>query len=269
MPSWTHDALNYSVVYPTLQLQHPGIFNVNTDVPQAASTMFILLISALLTFTISSLYIIHRTLGSKLHASHHSTIPPTIAARIHSIPEDVLASKDTFSVFYDRASRPVARRLLPDIPVPFLLTCLLRRNLATFAHFPQAWILRLSTPSRDRCTFSSNYVQSLDFKENELVCGVYRVAARRENQVELAMSRGAVTGRLVIGYESDEDKGMVVFSTETIMWIPKDKGGSIPLENPVLRFFHEMTAWWLIDSGVRFLLDLEGTDSDERTDFED
>lgn len=236
---------------------------------KTSSTMIILLTSALLTFTVASLYIIHRTLGSKLHASHHSTIPPAAAARIHSIPKEVLESKNKYTIFYDRASRPVPRRLLPDVPVPGLLTCLLRRNLATFAHFPQAWILLASTPSRDRHTFSSKYVQSLNFKENDLVCGVYRVVVRRENQVELATSRGAVTGRLVIGYGLDEDKGLAVFSTETMMWLPKGKGGNIPLENPLLRFFHEMTAWWLIDSGVRFLLDLEGTDSDERTDFED
>ena len=229
--------------------------------------MVILLVSALLTFTVSSLYILHRTLNSKLHASHQSTIPTAISARIRSIPEDVLTSQDKYTKFYDRSLRSVPRRLLPDAPLPGLLTCLLRRNFTAFAHFPQAWILRLSTPSHDRHTFSSDYLHSSDFKEGDRICGVYRAVVRTDNQVELAMARGAVTGRLVIGYEYDEDKEMVHFSNETVMWLPKDKGGNIPLENPFLRFLHEMAAWWLMASGVRFLMDLEGADPDENVAF--
>lgn len=231
--------------------------------------MVILLVSALLSFTVVSLYIIHRTLNSKLHASHQFSIPTAITARIRSIPEDVLTSQDRYAKFYDRSLRSVPRRLLPDVALPDLLTCLLRHNLATFAHFPQAWILRLNTPSRDRHTFSAEYVQSSNFKEGDRICGVYRVIVRTENQVELSMVRGPVTGRLVIGYAFDKDKEMVIFSNETVMWIPKDKegGGKIPLENPLLRFFHEMAAWWLMDSGVRFLMDLEGADPDERVAF--
>lgn len=77
-------------------------------------------------------------------------------------------------------------------------------------------------------------------------------------------------GRLVIGYEADEKKGMLVFSSETVMWRRKSEGGGkIPLENPVVRFFHEMTAWWLMDSGVRFLMDLDGVESEERIAVED
>ena len=86
----------------------------------------------------------------------------------------------------------------------------------------------------------------------------------------MGMTRGPVVGRLVVGNEVDQNKEMVVFSTETIMWKRKDEGGgSIPLENPVVRFFHDMTAWWLIASGVRFLMDLDGGECDEKVAFED
>ena len=86
----------------------------------------------------------------------------------------------------------------------------------------------------------------------------------------MGMTRGPVVGRLVVGYEVDEKKEMVVFSTETIMWKRKDEGGGgIPLENTMVRFFHDMTAWWLIASGVRFLMDLDGGDGDEKVAFED
>jgi len=104
------------------------------------------------------------------------------------------------------------------------------------------------------------------------VCGVYRVAARKEDSVELEMSRGDVVGRLVIGYVVDKEQDTVTFSNETVMWSRKDEdgggGGKIPLENRVVRFFHEMTAWWLMDSGVCYLMDMDGSEVDERVAFE-
>lgn len=143
--------------------------------------------------------------------------------------------------------------------------------MAAFAHFPQAWLLWFScrSGSTERGSFRKGYIQKLEFGEGECVCGVYRVAARKENQVELEMSRGAVGGRLVVGYDVDKIKETVSFSNETIMWCQKDEGrGKIPLENRMLRFFHEMTAWWLMDSGVCFLMDMDGSEIDERIAFE-
>lgn len=230
----------------------------------------LIIITTVIAISTVSLFLIHRSLNSNLHASHHTSLPLSIDNRITSIPKEILVSSNAYSVFYDRASRPVPRRLLPNLPLGDLLKCLLRRNMATFSHFPQAWLLRLSISAADRQSFSPSYVRSLEFKEGDLVCGVYRVVARRENQVELGMTKGPVMGRLVVGYEVDQKKEMVVFSTETIMWKRKDEGGaSIPLENPVIRFFHDMTAWWLIASGVRFLMDLDASECDEKVAFED
>lgn len=100
------------------------------------------------------------------------------------------------------------------------------------------------------------------------MCGIYRVAVRKDDRVELEMSRGNAVGRLVIGYVVDKDRETVTFSNETVMWCRRDEGGGkLPLENRVVRFFHEMTAWWLMDSGVCYLMDMDGSEGDERVAF--
>ncbi|ODM17800.1 hypothetical protein SI65_06588 [Aspergillus cristatus] len=231
----------------------------------------IVILTSLLTFVLATLYFTHRSLRSTLHAHHERTLPPKITTRITSLPADLTAHPDKYTIFYDQASRPVSRRLLPALPLPELLTALLRRNMAAFSHFPQAWLLRLNCPT-ERLSFCSSYIHKLEFGQGECVCGVYRVAARKEDSVELEMSWGDVVGRLVVGYVVDKERETVTFSNETVMWCRKDEGGGgggkIPLENRVVRFFHEMTAWWLMDSGVCYLMDMDGSEVDERVAFE-
>ncbi|OJJ81695.1 uncharacterized protein ASPGLDRAFT_50244 [Aspergillus glaucus CBS 516.65] len=227
----------------------------------------IVLLTSLLTFVLATLYFTHRSLRSTLHAHHERLLPPSTPTRITSLPADLTAHPENYSIFYDQASRPVPRRLLPDIPLPELLTALLRRNMAAFSHFPQAWLLRLNCPT-ERGSFCSSYLQKLEFAQGECVCGIYRVAARKEDRVELEMSRGNAVGRLVIGYVVDKRRETVTFLNETVMWCSKDEGtGKLPLENRVVRFFHEMTAWWLMDSGVCYLMDMDGSEGDERVAF--
>lgn len=84
--------------------------------------------------------------------------------------------------------------------------------------------------------------------------------------MELEMSRGNVAGRLVIGYVVGKDRETVTFSNETVMWCRRDEG-KLPLENRVVRFFHEMTAWWLMDSGVCYLMDMDGSEGEEKLAF--
>ncbi|GMF81252.1 unnamed protein product [Aspergillus oryzae] len=134
--------------------------------------------------------------------------------------------------------------------------------MTAFSRFPQAWILRLTVPPADRITFHASHIQSLQFKEGDLVCGLYRVQERTPSKAVLELLfKGEVSGRMVIRFWEDGED--VVFCTETIMWTRKVNAGQgkrviVPLENPMLKFLHEMAAWWLIDSGVTYLLDLKG-----------
>ncbi|GKZ52770.1 hypothetical protein AnigIFM49718_003422 [Aspergillus niger] len=118
-------------------------------------------------------------------------------------------------------------------------------------------------PASKRPTFHTSYIDSLDFNKGDVVCGVYRVLDRTANKVEFGMTYKGVDGRLVIRFW-DEDKD-VVFASETAMWTKVDETerATMPLENPVLRFFHELAAWWLLDSGVKYLTDLDAELEDD------
>ncbi|KAE8423933.1 hypothetical protein BDV36DRAFT_290029 [Aspergillus pseudocaelatus] len=210
--------------------------------------------------TVTYLYFLHRSLGHRIHHEfHHSELPKSVSTVV-SLPVEV--SRGECRAFYDHASRRVERKLLPTQQLEDLFILLLRRNMTAFSRFPQAWILRLNVTPADRITFRASHIQSLQFKKGDLVCGLYRVQERAPNKAVLELLfKGDVHGRLIIRFwEEGED---VVFCTETIMWTSKLQPGQskkaiVPLENPVLRFLHEMAAWWSIDSGVTYLLDLKG-----------
>ncbi|KNG83563.1 hypothetical protein ANOM_009540 [Aspergillus nomiae NRRL 13137] len=213
--------------------------------------------------TVTYLYIFHRSLGHRIHHEfHHSKLPESVSTVV-SLPPEV--SHGECRAFYDHASRRIARKLLPAQKLEDLFTLLLRRNMTAFSRFPQAWILRLNVAPADRITFHASHIRSLQFKEGDLVCGFYRVQERTPNKAVLELLfEGEVSGRLVIRFWEESDD--VVFCTETIMWTRKVNPGQIkrvivPLENPVLRFLHEIAAWWLIDSGVTYLQDLKETTS--------
>ncbi|KAF7595699.1 hypothetical protein BBP40_005143 [Aspergillus hancockii] len=212
--------------------------------------------------TIIGCYFFHRSLAQRIrHEFHAGTLPDSLSALV-SLPPQVLNRE--CHTLYDHASRRVARKLLPAQDPERLFTQLLRRNMTAFSRFPQAWILRSKVPTVERRTFNSSYIQSLQFKEGDLVCGVYRVQERTDNKAVLEiLLEGEVNGRLVIRFW--EEGAELVFCTETIMWTKTMRSGQrravMPLEIPILRFLHEMAAWWLIDSGVTYLMDLNGKES--------
>lgn len=118
---------------------------------------------------------------------------------------------------------------------------------------------------RMRCTtaeeiqsFKASHISSLDFNKGDLVCGVYRVIARSKNKVEFEMKMNHmefVNGRLAVSFK--EKDGDVTFSSETIMWRLADDLRALPLEKRIVRFMHETAVWWLVDSGTKYLMDLE------------
>ena len=120
-----------------------------------------------------------------------------------------------------------------------------------------------NTPEEKR-SFNAGYLAALDFEVGDLVCGVYRVVVRRKDRVEFEIKMETmdfVQGRLAISYEESsslEEEGKVVFCSETVMWKRADEDRRMPLERTVLKFMHETASWWLMDSGVRYLVDLEG-----------
>ncbi|KAJ5152134.1 hypothetical protein N7492_010429 [Penicillium capsulatum] len=204
-------------------------------------------------------YVFHRRLSSRIrHQSHSGKLSSHKPVDITSIPDSVFSEE--YFALHDRSCKSVPRASLPDgVPAELLLTKLVRRNMIAFTHFPQALVLRfLSRTTEERQSFQAARIGSLDFDVGDLVCGVYRVGARRPNQIEFEMQMKNMeyaSGRLAISYHDKGDE--VLFCTETLMWRRSDETRKMPLETPFLRWLHETVAWWLIDSGVKYLIDLD------------
>ncbi|KAJ5218603.1 uncharacterized protein N7498_000702 [Penicillium cinerascens] len=226
--------------------------------------MFRFIFTATAVITGSSaiyLYIFHQKLSARVqHRSHCGKLAESPKpCEIESIPDTVYT--DQYHALYDRSSKPVPRYLLPAcIPTDVLFTKLVRRNMTVFSHFPQALMMRMvCKTAEERRSFKASQISTLDFNKGDLVCGMYRVVARSKNKVEFEMTMKNmefVNGRLAISFQ--ERDGDLVFSSETIMWRRADEMRTMPLEKRVVRWMHETAAWWLIDSGTKYLMDLEG-----------
>ncbi|OQD60752.1 hypothetical protein PENPOL_c021G03326 [Penicillium polonicum] len=211
-------------------------------------------------------YIFHERLSKRIaHKSHLGTLSTaTKPPSIDSIPETVFGNE--YFTLYDYASKSVPRACLPgNETTDVLFKRLVRRNMTAFSRFPQALVLAMASKTPDqKQSFKAGYLATLDFEVGDLVCGVYRVVVRKRDRVEFEITMEAmdfVEGRLAISYEesrSQEGEGEVVFCSETVMWKRADEVRDMPLERPVLKWMHETAAWWLLDSGVRCLMDLEG-----------
>lgn len=206
------------------------------------------------------LYGCHQRLSARIqhhcHLGKMTTSPKPL--EIESIPES--AFTDESWALYDRSTRSVPGSELPSsIPMEELFTKLVRRNMIAFSHFPQALMIRMMCKSvEEKQSFKASQLSSMDFQPGDLVCGAYRVVGRSRNKVEFEIqmkNMDFMSGRLALGFE--EEKGQVVFSSETMMWRSVHEARMMPLEKPVIRWIHETAAWWLLDSGVKYLMDLE------------
>ncbi|KAF7717531.1 Uncharacterized protein PECH_005459 [Penicillium ucsense] len=207
------------------------------------------------------LYMLHRKLASRIeHRSHRGKLSsksmrPTV---IDSVAEDIFTDQNV--ALHDHSSKQVSRVALPKgISPGQLLTKLARRNMIAFSHLPQTWVMRLlSMAPEEQQSFKSAHIDSLNFDKGDLVCGMYRVIECSGNKVEFDIQMrniDYVHGRLALGYK--ETTSGIVFSSETFMWRRSDEIRLMPLEKPLLHWMHETAAWWLLDSGTRYLMELD------------
>jgi hypothetical protein len=193
---------------------------------------------------------IHARLSQRInHTTKKGTLTTTEISNIDSISPAVTEEK--CFIIHDIASKSVRKELLPALDTNTLLTTYIRNTMTRFSSFPQAWVLRLIS---DRATFKKTYIENLEFKDGDVVCGVYRVVLRTEEKVELLMKQGNVEGRLVVGLESKGED--MVFYSETVMWKGKDDKTVMPLERAAPKWLHELASWWLLDLGTNYLVGL-------------
>ncbi|KAK5168266.1 uncharacterized protein LTR77_006835 [Saxophila tyrrhenica] len=137
-----------------------------------------------------------------------------------------------------------------------LFTQLLRRNMSLFARFPQSWTLWLIAKSPEqRESFSQAHIKALNFREDDVFCGFYRVVKRTSGRVEIGMAIPAqqppIEGRLIISLR--EQEGGTAMRTETLQWTEARSGAVLPLDRRPIRFMHEVASWWLLVTGVEYL----------------
>jgi hypothetical protein len=211
--------------------------------------------SAVLGTTAVGVYLFRQNLKSRVTTkAQHGHLPRSISPNITTAPDEVF-TEQTVAV-YDSTSISVPRGKLPALPTEELLTRMLRRNMSSFARLPQAYILRTMSTEDEKPSFKAANLERLDFKEGDLVCGAYRAILRTPGKVEFEFKPlGPVRGRLVVTITEKDDQ--IVFMNETLMWKPKVEKGVMPLETAVGKWMHELTAWWMVDSGVKYLMDLK------------
>lgn len=120
----------------------------------------------------------------------------------------------------------------------------------------------VSKTPEQKASFTRAHIAALDFEVGDLVCGVYRVKLRRRDRVEFEIKMQGVDyveGRLVLSFAErvEGDLEQIVFCSETCMWKRADETRKMPLERWAVRWMHETAAWWLVESGVKYLVDLE------------
>jgi hypothetical protein len=193
---------------------------------------------------------VHARLSQRIHhTTKKGTLTATEISNVDSISPTVTEEK--CFMIHDIASKAVRKELLPALDANTLLTTYISNTMTRFSSFPQAWVLRLIS---DRATFKKTYIEKLEFKDGDVVCGVYRVVLRTEEKVELLMKQGSVEGRLVVGIEPEGED--LVFYSETVMWKGKGDKTVMPLERAVPKWLHELASWWLLDLGTNYLIGL-------------
>jgi len=178
-----------------------------------------------------------------------------------SLPEGILSNKSQYVISHEEASKAVATNTLPtELDTNDLLTRYMRYNMSSFARSPQSYVMWYLTKSPEaRRTFQQSYIQSLDFKEGDLVCSTFKVTRRTATRVELLMNphesyRGPVAhGMLAMGVERRGDQ--TVFLHELVMWRTKSEKSTI-LESRWSQWIHELIVCGLVDSGSRHLQNL-------------
>jgi hypothetical protein len=219
--------------------------------------------------------------------NHQTLISPPYPTSLSTLPHHLITTPNDHNIFYDISLLPIPSSTLPPSLNPQdLLTTYLQHNMQLFASSPQGWVLWATQRGRQgRRSFEREWIESLGFEKGELVCGVYSVVERGGvgeggAKVVFEMSRGKVEGRLVIGVRKadgemletlvkardgghgsesiqetvqEQEKDVMVFGTETWMWVRKDTLETMPMQMAVPRFMHRLLSWRLLVSGTEHL----------------
>jgi len=176
-----------------------------------------------------------------------------------AVPNTVQNNPERYIIHHECARKSIPTVSLKTSSKPENLTLILRHTMAIFSRRPPAWgIWYLVKDSKDRSTFNSAYIRSLQFALGDRVCGVYVVSSRDAARVTLDLNAPeSYTGPLVEGMlvvEIKEEGIETTFVNHTVLWREKGKGSTGVLESAGGRWMHGLMVRGLVESGVRQLL---------------
>ncbi|KAG4443284.1 hypothetical protein IFR05_001228 [Cadophora sp. M221] len=210
----------------------------------------------LIGYPIANVLYLHWSLSRIIqHGKESQRLTSRVKKTVSSIPEEAFSADHV--MVHDWAQRSIPASKVPDLSLDELITLYLRHTMSQFSRLPQAYLLKTIADAEERKTFETDYISTLDFKEGDLVHGIYRVIARSGGEVEFALKPlGVVKGsRLVIAIERKGDE--FVCSSETVMWKDAGERGLMPLERGIMKWMHEIAAWGLLRSGTKYLMSLK------------
>jgi hypothetical protein len=215
------------------------------------------LLVASLPLACSALYLtyLHVNLSGKVQCQ----TTPYIQDEAVPIPDAVRNSPGNYVIYHEHARMAIPTASLTTTPNTEMLTLFLRHTMATFTRYPPAWgIWYLTKGAKDRATFNTGYIRSLQFVPGDRVCGAYVVTLRDRDRVTLTLNAPeSYVGPLVEGVlviEIKEEESQTVFVNHTVMWREKEKGSPGVLEGPVGRWMHRLLVRGLVEKAVQQLL---------------
>lgn len=175
-----------------------------------------------------------------------------------SLPDEVVNNESQYVVLHERASKSVLSNTLPSDSDPnALLTMYLRYTMSSFSRSPQGYLIWHFIKSDDvRHTFDRSYIQSLDFKKGDLVCGIYKIANRAAKRAEMSFntpesySGPVAEGMLIVGVSNVNEH--TVFFSDVYTWRKADEK-PMPMETSFGQWMHALFIRRLIGSAVRHL----------------
>ncbi|KIW01008.1 uncharacterized protein PV09_07525 [Verruconis gallopava] len=183
-----------------------------------------------------------------------TSVPPVDEVR--SIPQKLRDEPTAYVLSVERASKAVPRARLLDGDLDGVLVRYLSANMVSFTRTPQAPLIKsMCGDEGAKKTFESGYLERLRFEVGDVVTGVYKVVARENGRIEMALDPPAgwtgpkSEGMIVARVEQRGDD--VVFSNETIMWRKRDGGKKEIIETKLSSWLHELMVMWLVDSGTK------------------
>jgi hypothetical protein len=175
----------------------------------------------------------------------------------HRLPEEVKAHPQDWIAYQEHTTKTLPASSLPA--VEDLGVIYLRHSMQAFAKLPQASIMYLMIKDpHARSTFGKKYLSTCDFEVGDVVCGVYKVSRHEFSEIQLDVhpppgwTGPTVKGNIINGFRKDSI-GSVVFSNDVYMW-RKPNEPKLLLESAGGRFFHRLTAAYVVNAGINGLL---------------